>query len=98
MRKVNFLNLAKYRATQGCLCTIISNKKELNNSQQINDVLYNFYQILFKEKLSLLEECIQSFLDKVSLSKLTEKQTLKCQGPITESELLNALTSMDNEK
>ena len=93
-----FLNLEKYRATQGCLCTIISNKKELNNSQQINDVLYNFYQILFKEKLSLLEECIQSFLDKVSLSKLTEKQTLKCQGPITESELLNALTSMDNEK
>ena len=71
-----FLNLAKYRATQGCLCTIISNKKELNNSQQINDVLYNFYQILFKEKLSLLEECIQSFLDKVSLSKLTENKPL----------------------
>ena len=61
-------------------------------------MLYNFYQILFKEKLSLLEKCIQSFLDKVSLSKLTENQTLKCQGPITESELLNALTSMDNEK
>ena len=48
--------------------------------------------------MSLLEECIQSFLDKVSLSKLTENQTLKCEGPITESELLNALTSMDNDK
>ena len=32
------------------------------------------------------------------LSKLTENQTLKCEGPITESELLNALTSMDNDK
>ena len=60
--------------------------------------MYNFYQTLFKEKPSLSEECIQSFLDKVSLSKLTENQTLKCEGPITESELLNALTSMDNDK
>ena len=60
--------------------------------------MYNFYQTLFKEKLSLLEECIQGFLDKVSLSKLTENQTLKCAGPITESELLNDLTSMNNGK
>ena len=93
-----FQNLEKYRATQGCLHTIISNKKELNNSQQINDALYNFYQTLSKEKLSLSEECIHSLLDKVSLSKLTENQTLKCEGPITESELLNALTSKDNNK
>ena len=73
-------------------------QKELNNSQEINDALYNFYQTPFKGRLSLSEECIQSFLDKVSLSKLTENQTLKCEGPITESELLNALNSMDNDK
>ena len=59
---------------------VIMNKKELNYSQQINDALYNFYQILFKEKLSLLEECIQSFLDKVTLPKINENQTLKCEG------------------
>ena len=51
-----FLNLEKYRATQGCLCTIIVNNKELNDSHQINDGLYNFFQTLFKEKLSILEE------------------------------------------
>ena len=34
----------------------------------------------------------------MSLSKLTENQTLKCEGPIAESELLNALTSMDHDK
>ena len=73
-------------------------EKELNNSQQINDALYNFYQTLFKEKLSISEECIQSFLDKVSLSKLNENQTLKCEGTITEYELVKALTSMDNDK
>ena len=74
------------------------NKKELNDSQQINDALYNFYQTLFKEKLSISEECIQSFLDKVSVPKFNENQTLKCKGTITESELLKALTSMDNDK
>ena len=34
----------------------------------------------------------------MSLSKLTENQTLKCESPITENEPLNALTSMDNDK
>ena len=56
------------------------NKKELKNSQQIDDALYNFYQTLFKEKLSILEECMKSFLDKVSASKVNENQTLKCDG------------------
>ena len=72
-----FLNLEKYRATQGCLRTITVNKKELNVSRQINDALYSFYRTPFKEKLSILEECIQSFLDKVSLPKLNQNQILK---------------------
>ena len=74
------------------------NKKELNDSEQINDVLYNLYQALFKKELSLSEEGIQSFLDKVSLPKLNENQALKCEGAITEYELLKALSSMDNDK
>ena len=93
-----FLNLEKYCATQGCLRTILENKKELSDSQQINDALYNFYQTLFKEKLSISDECIQSFLDKVPLPKLNENQTLKCEGAITECEHIKALTSMDNDK
>ena len=97
-RNVSFLNLGKYHATQSCLRTIIENKKELNESQQINDALYNFYKTLLKEKLSISEECIQSFLDKVSLPKLNENQTLKCEGAMIECELLKAFTSMDNDK
>ena len=34
----------------------------------------------------------------MSLSELTENQTLKCVDPIIESEQLNALTSMNNDK
>ena len=74
------------------------NKEELNDSQQINDALYNFYYPLFKEKLSLSEEWIQSFLYKVCFPKLNENQTVKCEGAITECELLKALSSMDNDK
>ena len=69
-----------YRAIQDCLCTITMNKKVLNDSKQINDALYNFYQTLFKEKQS----------KNVSLAKLNENQILKCEGDITESELLKA--------
>ena len=32
------------------------------------------------------------------LPKLNENQSLKCEGAITENELLKALTSMDNDK
>ena len=77
---------------------IIVSKKELNDSKRINDALYNFYQTLFKKKLSISDECIQSFLDKESLPKLNENQTLKCEGAITECEILKALTSIDNDK
>ena len=56
------------------------------------------YITSIKEKLSILEECIQSFLDKVSLPKLNENQTLKCEGAITEGKLLKPLTSMDKDK
>ena len=74
------------------------NKNELNHSQQINDALYNFYQSLFKEKPSLLEECIKSFLDEVSPPKRNENQTLTYEGAMTESEILKALNSIYNDK
>ena len=89
------LNLEKYRATQGCPRTVIVNKRVLNDSQQNSQVMcYTF----FKAKLSLSEEYIQSFLDKVSLPKIHENQTLICEFAITECELLKALTSLNNDK
>ena len=41
---------------------------------------------------------IQNFLDKIYLPKCNENQSLTHRGPITESELLKALFSMDNDK
>ena len=74
------------------------NKKELNDSQEINGALYNFYQTLFKEKLPRSEKCMQGFLDKVSPPKLNENQILIGESAIKESELLKGLPSMNNDK
>ena len=69
----------------------------LQEPQAISNALYGFYQILFKEQLSLSEKSIQSFLDKVPLPNLNDNQALE-SSPINENELLKALTSMDNDK
>ena len=55
--------------------------------------MHDFYKTLFKEKLTISEESIQSIVDEVSLPKLIDNQALEC-----ENELLKALTSMDNDK
>ena len=50
-------------------------------------------KLFFKEKSSLSEKSLQSFLDKVSLPKLNDDQALECEGVINEHEFLKALTS-----
>ena len=69
------------------------NKIELNDSQKINDALYNFCQTLFKEKAIYIRRIYT-----VSFPEQNENQTLKCEGAITESELLKASSSMNNDK
>ena len=62
-------------------------------------MLYNFYQILNKKKnYPYRKNAYRVFLLNLSLPKLNENQTLKCEGAITECELLKALTSIDNDK
>ena len=80
-----FRNLQKYRAAQGSLHTIIFSAKKINEPQEISNVLYDFYQTLFKGKFSLSEESIQSFLDILSLPKLYDKQILECEGVINKN-------------
>ena len=45
-----------------------------------------------------INDALYDFLDKVSLPKHNENQTLKYERAITDCELLKALTSMDNDK
>ena len=63
-----FLNLEKDRVTQDCLRTIIVNKKEINDSRQINDAYLTSTKLFLKKNHPYR---IQSFLDKVSFPKLS---------------------------
>ena len=44
------------------------------------------------------KEKVDTFLNKMSLPKLDNQKAFSCEGPITETELLNALKSMSNDK
>ena len=54
-------------------------------------------KLFLKKSYPYLKNAYRVFLIKC-LSKLNENQTFKCEGAITEYELLKALTSMDNDK
>ena len=92
-----FLNLEKHHAIQSQLLKVIVNKKEIISPEVINNEIYNLYKNLFTEKILTSKEKVDT-LNKMSLPKLDNQKALSCEGPITETELLNALKSMSNDK
>ena len=92
-----FLNLEKH-AIQSQLRKVIVNEKEIISPEDINNEIYNFYKNLFTEKILTSKEKVDTFLNKMSLPKLDNQKALSCEGSITETELLNALKSMSNDK
>ena len=91
-----FLNLEKTRASQGLIRTLVKNEKEINDPIEINSEL--FYKKIFIENLSISKQNVVSLLDNLPVPKLQDKQVIKCEGEITESELLKSLKSMKNDK
>ena len=57
-----------------------------------------FCKNLFTEKSEFQKENINAHLSQIKIPILTEEQSQTCEGPITESELLNTLKSMPNNK
>ena len=64
----------------------------------MNTELQDFYKELFTDNLSISKENVVSLLEDLLLPKLQEEQVIKCEGEITESELLKSLKSMKNDK
>ena len=93
-----FLNLEKHHAIQSQLHKVIVNEKEIISPEDINNEIYNFYKNLFTEKILTSKEKVDTFLNKMSLPKLDNQKAFSCAGSITETELLNALKSMSNDK
>ena len=66
-----------------------------NNINQEFDCLYKNF---FTEKSKFQKEDINAYLRQINISILMEEQSQTCESPITESELLNALKSISNNK
>ena len=57
-----------------------------------------FYKNLVTEKSEFQKEDINAYLSQINIPILAEEQSQTCEGPITESELLNSLKGMPNNK
>ena len=86
-----FLNLEKQHTLLNQVRTPLYCEKEVTDKNKINQELECFYKTLFTEKSKFQKEDINAYLSQINIPILTEKLSQTCEGPITESELLNAL-------
>ena len=89
--------LEKQRALLNQSRTLLG-EKQVTDKHKINQELECFYRNLSTEKSEFQKEDINPYLSQIDIPILTEEQSQICEGPITESELLNALKSMPNNK
>ena len=93
-----FLNLGKHRAIQSQINSVIINQDEITDQDEINKQIIS-YQSLFSLQVQNHPGIIVAFLELVPLRKLTNEQTLSCEGIISEDEMFNkSLKSMENNK
>ena len=93
-----FLNLEKFHAVQSQVRSILIDKNEINDQNEINNHLLKFYKDLFSENIKTEPKCLEDYLNKIPIPKLSNNQKDLCEGIITEKELFAALKSMDNNK
>ena len=93
-----FLDLEKHRAIQSQIHPVIINEDEITDQDEINKQIFSFYQSLFSRQVQVQTDKIDAYLDNIPLPKLTDEQTLSCEGIISEDEVFKSLKSMDNNK
>ena len=60
--------------------------------------MFKFYKALLKPIINVPNALTQDYLNCIEISKLTKEQSQKCEGEITEEELLKALKNMHKNK
>ena len=93
-----FLNFEKHRAIQSQIHSVIINRDEITDQDEINKQIFSFYQSLFSRQVRVQTDKIDAYLDNIPLPKLTNEQTLSCEGIISEDEVFKSLKSIDNNK
>ena len=92
------LNLAKHRAIQSQIHLVIINQDEITGRHKISKQIFSFYEFLFSRKVQNQTDKIEAYSELIPLLKLTNEQTISCEGIISENEVLKSLKSMKNNK
>ena len=90
--------MEKHRAIQSQIHSVIINQDEITDQDEINEQIFPFYQSLFSRKVQNQTDKIEAYLELILSSKLTNEQTLSCEGIIFEGEVFKSLKSMENNK
>ena len=93
-----FLNLEKKNAIQGTICKLLVDNNDVTSSAKINEELHCFYKSLYSKKSVIEGDNVESLLNALSIPKLKIEDVNICEGNLSESELFDALTSMQNNK
>ena len=93
-----FLNLEKYCTIQCQVHSVIINQDDVTDQSEINKQIFFFYQPLFLHKVQNQTFKIETYLENIPLPKLTNEQTLSCEGIISGAEVFKTLKSMENNK
>ena len=80
--------------------TSAKNGKEINGPVEINTELQDFCKKLFINHFSISKQNVENLenFENLPVPKVQEEQVIKCEGEITESELLKSLKSMKDDK
>ena len=88
----------KHREIQIQIHSVLVNQDEITDQDEINKQILSFYQSLFSRKVQNQTDKIEACLELMPLPKLTNEQTLSCEGIISEDEVFKSLKSMENNK
>ena len=86
------------RAIQSQIHSVTINQDEITDQDKINKQIFSFYQSLFSRKVQFQTHIIGEYLDNITLPKLTNEQTLSCEGIISKDEVFKSLKAMYNNK
>ena len=78
--------MEKHQAIQSQIHSVITNQEKTTDQDEINKHRFSFYQSLFSRKVRNQTAKMKAYLELIPLPKLTNEQTLSCEGIISEDQ------------
>ena len=88
--------MEKHRAIQSQIHSVIINQDGITDQNKIHKQIFYFYQSFFLRKVQNQTDELEEYLKLIPLPKLTNEQTLSCEGIISEA-VFKSLKSMEND-